>query len=150
MNIRRVKQGANITYYNGLYMIITGILYIIFIRINMTWNFLAISELWGFFARYNPKISFLFYLLNVLIGIFQISEGVVIMYLSDFIFKRKEKMTWVILFLSGIISWAGLLTVSILSKNLIWISFSFIGWLSFIIGMILPIQYYLEKNYREY
>ena len=26
----------------------------------------------------------------------------------------------------------------------------FIGWLIFIIGMLLPISYYLEKPYKEY
>jgi len=72
------------------------------------------------------------------------------MYLSDFIYKRKEKTTWVILFVSGIISWAGLLTISILVKNWILIVLDFIGWLTFILGMLIPINYYLEKKYREY
>jgi len=150
MNIRRVKQGAKITFYNGIYMIILGIYNIFFIGFNMTNNFNAISQLWGFFTRYNSKIAYFFYLFNVIIGIFLISEGVVIMYLSDFIIKRKEKMTWVVLFISGIISWAGLLTVSILFKNAWLILFSFLGWVTFIIGMLLPVKYYLQKNYRSY
>ena len=72
------------------------------------------------------------------------------MYLSDFIIKRKDKMTWVVLFLSGLISWVGLLTISILFKNWVLIVLSFIGWLDFVVGMVLPIKYYLEKNYKEY
>lgn len=150
MNIKRVKQGARITFFNGLYMILFGIFYIFFIRFNMTLLFNNIEQLWGFFIRYNAEIARFFYLFNVLIGLFLISTGIVIMYLSDFILKRKEKMTWVILFISQIISWVGLLIISILFKNWILITLSLIGWASFILGMLLPIKYYLEKGYREY
>ena len=150
MNIRKVKQGAKITWYNGIYMILFGMFYIGFVKFNMSSNFNAISELWGFFAKFNPEITFLFYLFNILIGLFLISTGITIMYLSDFILKRKEKITWVILFLSSLIVWVGILIISILFKNWILITLSFIGWLIFIIGMLLPIKYYLEKSYREY
>ena len=150
MNIKRVKQGARITFYNGIYMILFGGFYIGFIKFNMTQSFNAISELWGFFTKFNPEISTLFLLFNTLIGFFLISTGITVIYLSDFIMKRKEKMTWVILFLSGIISWGGLFIISFLFKNQILIALSFIGWLSFIIGMLLPIKYYMEKSYREY
>jgi len=150
MNIQKVKQGARITLYNGIYMIIFGIFYIAFVKFNMEKNFNAISELWGFFSKFNPEISYLFYLFNVIIGLFLISTGISTIYLSDFILKRKEKMTWAILFLSGIISWGGLLVISVLFKNPILITLSFFGWFIFIIGMLLPIKYYLEKSYREY
>jgi hypothetical protein len=150
MNIQRVKQGAKITFYNGIYMILFGLFLIFFIDFNMNVNFNAIYLLWGFFLKYNWKLSYLFILFNVLIGIILISQGITILYLSDFIIKRKEKMTWVILFLSGITTWAGLLTIFILMKNLILISIVFIGWISFIIGMLIPIKYYLEKPYKEY
>jgi len=150
MNIKRVKQVANTTFYNGIYMIFLGIFYILFVKFNMNSNFESISELWGFFSKFNPEISYLFYLFNVLIGLFLVSTGITTIYLSDFIYKRKEKMTWVILFLSGIISWGGLFAISILFQNWILITMSFVGWLSFIIGMLLPIKYYLEKSYREY
>jgi len=150
MNIQKVKQGANITYYNGIYMILFGIFYIIFVKFNMRVNFDSIEQLWGFFSRYSSDISYLFYLFNVLIGLFLISSGINAMFLSDFIIKRKDKMAWVILFVSGLISWVGLLTISVLFKNWSLIVLSFIGWFSFIFGMVLPIQYYLEKNYKEY
>ena len=150
MNIQRVKQGARITLYNGVYMIIVGIINIIMMSQIMRQSFRMISELWGFFLRYSPKIAYLFELFNILLAIFMISNGIFMIYLSDFIIKRKEKMTWVVLFISGIVSWAGFLTISILFKNYIMIILSAIGWLSFVIGMILPIKYYLEKNYREY
>lgn len=150
MNIHRVKQGARITYYNGLYMILIGIFVIFFIDFNMFINFNTIPQLWSFFIKYNWKIAYMFILLNVLTGILMISQGILHMYLSDFIIKRKEKMTWVILFISGIISWAGILTIFTLFKNWYWITLGFIGWLVFIIGMLIPIQYYLEKPYKEY
>ena len=150
MNIRRVKQGAKITLYNGIYMILFGVFYSVFFKFNMKQNFNAILELWGFFAKFNPEITKLFVLFNILIGLFLISTGITIIHLSDFILKRKEKMTWVILFLSGIITWGGLLFISILFKNPVLIILSLIGWVIFIIGMLLPIRYYLEKSYREY
>ena len=150
MNISRVKQGAKITFYNGGFMILFGLFYTFFIKFNMMQNFNAISELWGFFSKFNPEITQLFVLFNILIGLFLISTGIIIMYLSDFIVKRKDKMTWVILVFSGAIAWGGLLIISFLFKNTVLITLSLIGWLSFILGMFLPIRYYLEKNYREY
>lgn len=150
MNIQRVKQGARITLYNGVYMILLGIYYIFFIKTNMKIIFSSINLLWGFFTRYNNNIAYFIQLFNILIGILLISQGIVIVYLSDFIIKRKEKMTWTILFLSGIISWAVLLVTSILLNNWFLSIITGIGWLSFLIGMVLPIRYYLEKNYKEY
>ena len=150
MNIRRVKQGARITWYNGIYMILFGIFYAVFAKFNMKQNFNAISELWGFFAKFNPEITFLFYLFNVLIGLFLISTGITIMHLSDFIIKRKDKMTWVVLFISGLIAWSGLTVISWLFRNTVLIALSLTGWFIFIFGMLLPINYYLEKSYREY
>ncbi|MEK6873012.1 MAG: hypothetical protein AABW90_03290 [Nanoarchaeota archaeon] len=150
MNIQRVKQGAKITLVNGIYMIFLGAFFIVLVNFNMKQNFNAINQLWGFFSKFNPEISFLFALFNILLGIFLISAGIIIIYLSDFIIKRKEKTTWVMLFLFGITNWVGLLIITILLKNIILISLTFIGWVSFIIGMLLPIQYYLEKGYREY
>jgi len=150
MNIQRVKQGAKITWYNGIFMILFGMFYAIFIKFNMKQNFNAINELWGFFSKFNPEITQLFTLFNILIGLFLISTGITIMHLSDFIIKRKDKMTWVILFVSGLIAWVGLMIISILFKNYILIALSILGWFSFVIGMLLPINYYLEKSYREY
>src|SRR3989344_5148967 len=117
MNIQRVKQGAKITYYNGIYMIFLGIYIIVFFDLNMKTNFNAIEQLWGFFLRYNSHIANIFYLLNITIGILLISQGILIMYMSDFIIKRKDKMTWVMLFISGITTWAGLLTITIFMQN---------------------------------
>ena len=150
MNIRRVKLGAKITLYNGIYMIFLGVFLIIFVKFNMKNNFNAISIIWKTFIKYNPTIAQLLFLFNTSIGILLISMGIIIIYLSYFIIKRKDKMTWVVLFLSGITSWAGLLVISILIKNFIIIGLIFVGWLSFVMGMLIPIKYYIEKSYREY
>lgn len=150
MNIQRVKLGAKITLYNGIYMILLGILEIFFLDYVMKQNFNAIDQLWGFFTRYNSDIAKIFNLQATIIGILLISQGIVIIFLSYFIIKRKDKMAWIILFLTGMISWAGLLIISILLKNLLLMGSMLLGWLSFIMGMLYPIQYYLEKSYREY
>lgn len=150
MNIQTVKQGAKITLYNGIYLILLGILTISLQKFNMTLLFESISELWGFFSTYNPRIANLFFLFNLLTGILLISIGIFIIYLSYFIIKRKEKITWVVLFISGIICWAGLLIISFFLKNWIIISLMAFGWLMFIFGMLMPIRYYIEKEYKEY
>jgi len=150
MNIQRVKQGSKLTLYNGIYMILLGIFYSVFFKYIMKSNFQAVDSIWRLFEKYNPKIANLFFYYNIIIGIFLISLGIIIIYVSYFIYKRKDKASWVILFLSGIIGWGGLLVVSILIKNLLLIILSTIGWGIFIIGMLLPIKYYLEKGYREY
>jgi len=150
MNIRKVKQGAKITLFNGIYMVLIGLFYNFFINLNMKINFNSISKLWGFFLRYSPKISYLFKMFNHFIGILLISLGMIIIYFSYFIIKRKEKMAWAILFLSGIVFWAGFLILSILLKNSLHIILAAFGWVSFVIGMVLPIRYYVTKNYREY
>ena len=150
MNIQRVKQGARINFYNGVFTILFGFFYIFLSDITLRISFRNISELWGFFLRYDPKIAGLIILFNVLVGILLISNGIFIMYMSDFIIKRKEKMTWVMLFLSGIISSAGMLAISILFKNWVLITLSAIQWVTFLFGMLLPVKYYIQKSYREY
>jgi hypothetical protein len=150
MNIKRVKQGAKITLASGIYTILLGIYYISFMKFNMRINFENTKQVWGFFLKYDSDVSHLFFLFNIILGIALISIGIHIIYLSYIVLIRKEKITWVILFLSGIISWTGLLIISILFQNIVQIILSFIGWLVFIIGMILPISYYIEKPYKEY
>ncbi len=150
MNIKRVKQGSKITLFNGIYIILFGLYYIIFSNFNLKSSFRALALIWQIFEKYNPKIAELLSLLNFIIGILLIAIGIFIIYLSYYILKRKDKITWVVLFISGIIAWAGLLTINIFVKNIFLIALSIIGWFIFIIGMILPIRYYLEKTYREY
>ena len=150
MNIQKVKQGARITLWNGIYMILFGIFQIFFAEYNMENNFKAVQSIWLLFVRYNLKISKLFLLFNISIGILLVSIGVFITYVSYFIIKRKDKLAWVMLFTSGIISWVGLFIISFLFKNLVLIILSLVGWVMFVLGMFIPIRYYLEKSYREY
>ncbi len=150
MNIQRVKQGARITYFSGIYNILFGIFLIYYFNKNMRSNFNKINQLWGFFSKFNAEIANIFFLFNILIAILLISSGIIVIYLSDFIIKRKDKMTWVILFIFGIINWLGLIIISILLGNSILITVSVLGWVIFVTGMLLPIKYYLEKSYREY
>ncbi len=150
MNIQRVKQGARITLYNGVYTVAMGIFFMVFMKLNMKLTFNSITQLWGFFARYNANVAHMFYLFNALSGVLLISNGITIIFLSDFIIKRKDKMAWIILFISGLTMWAGVLAISLLLWNFLLIILSLIGWIWFVFGMVLPIHYYLEKNYREY
>lgn len=150
MNIQRVKQGAKITLYNGVYIILFGIFHIFFAEYNMKNNFQAIDSIWRLFVKYNPQIYKLFILSNISLGILMVSIGVFILYLSYFIIKRKDKLAWSILLVSGIISWIGLLIISLLFKNWTLIILSSIGFVMFVFGMLLPARYYLEKNYLEY
>lgn len=150
MNIQKVKQGGKITYANGVYMIVLGFFITFFDNMNMKANFNSINQLWGFFSKFNPEIASIFTLYHILIGILLISSGIIIVYLSDYIIKRKEKMTWVMLFLLGITEWVSLLIISIFLKNTILIIITFIGWIMFCAGMLIPIEYYLQKNYKEY
>ena len=150
MNIQRVKQGARITYANGVYMMLLGLFIILFDNMNMKADFNSINQLWGFFSKFNPEIANIFILFHILIGILLFSSGIMILYLSDYILKRKEKMTWIILFIIGITNWVTLLIISLILGNILLIILTAIGWLTFILGMLLPIKYYLEKSYREY
>ena len=146
MNIYRVKQGAKITLYNGIYMIIFGFFHIFFAEYNMKNNFDAINSIWRLFVKYNPEIYKLFILFNISMGILLIAIGVFILYLSYFIIKRKDKLAWSILLVSGIISWIGLLIISILFKNWILVLSTSIGFVMFVFGMLLPAKYYLQKR----
>jgi len=80
MNIQRVKQGARITYFNGIYMIAIGIFYIIFRDYIMKENFISINQLWGFFNKFNSEIASLFSIYNILTGILLISIGIIIIF----------------------------------------------------------------------
>jgi hypothetical protein len=149
--VQNIKLGAKITFVNGIYAIICAILYFIFFEFLMTINFSKIEGAsWGFFDKFNPAIGSLFFRLFLLVALVIIAMGAAIMYLSYNIMKKKEKDLWVVLFIVGMIFWTGLFTIETLNKNYYTMIFSFIGWLSFIIGMLIPIKYYLEKPYTEY
>lgn len=153
LNIRtleNIKRGARITLFNGLYAIVLGAFYLIFFGFILKTNFHAINVVWQIFAKYNPAINAFLVQLIVIKGLFVMTLGVAITYLSNYILKKKEKSTWVILFIIGLIFWPSLLTFEILSKNLYTTAMAFFGWITFIIGMVFPIKYYMQREYNEY
>jgi len=149
--VQNIKLGSRITFANGVYAILLGIFYLVFTNFIMKINFRAIDGIsWGFFDKFNPQIGWLFFRLFILLGLVLIAVGACIIYLSHIIAKKKEKDFWVVLFIIGIIFWTGLFVIEALNRNIYTIVLSFFGWLTFIIGMLIPIGYYLEKPYKEY
>jgi hypothetical protein len=148
--VQNIKRGSRITYLNGLYALVLGILYLSLFNFIIKLNFHKINAIWQVFSKYNPEISDIFIRLFLLKGIFIVVMGVVIIYLSRYILKKKDKNAWFVLFIIGVLFWASLLTIEIFDKNIYTIVFASIGWVMFIIGMLLPIKYYIEKEYNEY
>ncbi len=148
--VENIKKGSKITLFNGIYTIIVGLLYLGFIFPIVKMNFRSMDVIWQIFSKYNPQLSSLFIQMMIFKGIMIIAAGITIIYLSNYIIKKKDKTAWVILFLVGLIFWPTILTLEIMSKNFYTIVASFIGWLSFVIGMLIPLKYYMQKEYPEY
>jgi hypothetical protein len=148
--VENIKSGSKLTLFNGIYAIVMGILYFIFLIPITKMNLRKIDIVWQVFSKYNPELNRILFELMILKGIFIIAVGIIIIYLSSFIIKKKDKAAWIILFVIGLIFWPSLLTFEILDKNIYTIAASFIGWLTFIIGMLIPLKYYLQKEYPEY
>jgi len=149
--VQNINLGSRITFANGVYAIFLGIFYLVFTNFIMKINFRAIDGIsWGFFDKFNPEIGGLFFRLFILISLVIMAMGACIIYLSHIIKKKKEKDFWIVLFIIGIIFWTGLFVIEALNRNIYTIVLSFIGWLTFIMGMLIPIKYYLEKPYRDY
>jgi hypothetical protein len=147
--LERIKQGAGLTLINGIYTILFGVVYMALMSFILKINFRHIEIVWQVFQKYNPDVNFMIVRLMILKGIFIIVIGIVIVYLSNYILKKKEKMAWVILFILGIIFWPAVLTMEFLDSNIYTLVASFIGWITFIIGMLIPIKYYTQKEYSE-
>lgn len=148
--VQNIRKGSLITLWNGIYAIAVGILLLIFWRFIIKSNFRSIDTVWSVFLKYNPDIGWMFVRSLLLKAVFVITIGIVIIYLSNYILRKKDKTAWVILFAVGLIFWPSLLTIEILDKNFYTIIASFIGWVTFIIGMLIPIRYYLQREYSEY
>ena len=52
--------------------------------------------------------------------------------------------------IGGIIFWPAILTIELLDKNFYGVIAASIGWITFIMGMTIPIRYYMQKQYTEY
>lgn len=148
--LEKIKLGAKWTMANGIYAILFGVFYLIFFNFILKTDFRAIEVVWQIFAKYNPLITALFIKLMIIKGLFIISTGIIVTYLSSYILRKKDRATWIMLFVIGLIFWTSLLTFEILDKNIYTIAICFIGWLTFIIGMLIPIKYYMQRDYEEY
>jgi len=150
MKVKLIRYGSLISLYNGIYAIAYGVLIFLFSKVFIAEYFRNAPVRWFFFSKTFPYNAKLYSYLLIINAFFIISLGIFIIYLSYFILKRKDKLAWVILFTAGILSWAGLFIMNILLKNWVLMALSFIGWVSFAVGMVLPINYYIRKEYPEF
>lgn len=150
MRVKLIRLGSLITLYNGIYAILLGLFFIFFSKLLISEYFERFPEVWEILVRKWVSEISQYFLILIYTGFLLISFGIFIIYLSNFILKKRDKLTWVILFSAGIIGWAGLFVVNVLAKNITIIVLSFIGWVSFIIGMVIPIKYYLKKEIPEF
>jgi len=148
--VERIRNGSLMTMYNGIYAVLFGLVYLLLVNLIAKMNFRTIDVVWQVFSKYNPAISSLFIKLMIVKGILIIPIGIAIIYLSTYILKKKDKTAWVVLFIIGLVFWPTLLTFEILDKNIYTIIASFVGWITFIIGMVIPIRYYTQREYSEY
>lgn len=150
MRIKLIRFGSIITLYNGIYAIGVGLFVIFFSKFLTEKYFEPFPEIWEILVRKWLSDISQYFLILISVGFMLISFGIFITYLSVFIIKRKDKLAWVVLFLGGILGWASLFILNIIGKNLLMIALSFIGWISFVIGMVLPIKYYLKKELPKF
>lgn len=150
MRIKLIRLGSLITLYNGIYAMIYGALLIIFNEVILSEYFIKTSVRWDIFAKSFPYRAKLYSSLLLTHAFFLISLGVFIIYLSYFILKKKDKLAWVVLFSAGIISWASLFIINVMMGSWIIRVSSFIGWVSFAIGMVIPLKYYIQKGMPDF
>lgn len=148
--VENIKTGSRITYFNGIYAVLAGLYYIIFYNLILKTNLRTFNSVWDVFSKYNPHLAMLFVKTMIIQGLLIIALGLAIVYLSAYIARRKDRSAWVALFIIGLILWGGLLFIEILNHNVLNIAISAIGWVMFIIGMLIPIGYYLDKSNYEY
>jgi hypothetical protein len=150
MKVRKIRLGSLITLYNGIYAIIYGIILIFFKNLIMQEYFIKAQVSWNIFTDSFPYRADIYLALLTMKGFMLVCFGIFIIYLSYFILKRKDKLAWVVLFTSGILGWASLFIVNLITGSWILRGLSFIGWASFVLGMIIPLKYYLGKNYQTF
>lgn len=148
--VENIKRGSKITLFNGLYAMVYGIISLCLMDIFIKRDFRDISVVWQVFAKYNPEIANMLFRFIIIKSILIIIVGIMIIALSNYILKKKDKTAWVTLFVTGLMFWGSLLTVDIMQGNLITIIISLVGWIMFIIGILLPVRYYLQRDYTEY
>jgi hypothetical protein len=150
MKLKLIRMGSLITLYNGIYAIILGFFMVIFSKFLIKKYFEPFPEVWEILVKKWIKDLSQYHLILIYTGFLLVSFGIFIIYLSIFIIKRKDNLAWAVLFFGGILGWASLFIVNIIANNFIMIVLSFIGWVSFVIGVVIPIKYYLQKGYPRF
>jgi len=149
--LEKIKTGARITFFNGIFAIIFGVAYLGFMEFILKYNMRIIDVVWQVFYKYNNDLASIIVRLTLLKCALIIIMGIMIIYLSDHILKRKDRIAWIVLFvIGGIIFWPAILTIEIIDKNFYTVVASAIGWITFIMGMTIPIRYYMQRQYTEY
>lgn len=146
MRIKLIRFGALMTLYNGIYAILLGVFFIIYSKTLIYKYFESFPEIWEILVKKWLSDISQFFLIMIYVGFLMISFGIFVIYLSIFILKRKDKLAWVFLFSGGLFGWAGLVVINVIARNWMITLLSFVGWLSFITGMLVPIKYYLQKE----
>ncbi len=150
MKLKLIRWGSLITLYNGIYAITLGLFMTIFSKFLIKKYFEPFPEIWEILVKKWISDLSQYHLILIYTGFLLVSFGIFVIYLSIFIMKRKDNLAWAVLFFGGILGWASIFVVNILAKNLIMSLLGFIGWISFIIGMVIPIKYYLQKGYPRF
>lgn len=148
--VETIRRGSRITLFNGIYAILIGIIYLCTFKFLLKMDFRSIDVVWQVFSKYNPDITSMIIKLIILKAVFIIIFGVMIVTFSAYILKKKDKVAWIILFITGLIFWGLILTLDIMQGNLFTIIPILIGWIMFIIGILLPVRYYLQRDFTEY
>ncbi len=150
MKLKLIKWGSLLTLYNGIYAIIMGFFMILFSKFLIKKYFEPFPEIWDILVKKWISDISQYYLILIYTGFLLVAFGIFIIYLSLFVMKKKDNLAWFVLFFAGLIGWASIFIVNILAKNLIMAILGFIGWASFIIGMLIPIKYYIQKGYPRF
>jgi hypothetical protein len=148
--VENIKSGSKWTLVNGIYAILLGIAYLATLGFFIRRGFRSIDVVWQVFSKYNPEIANMLIRMIIIKAILIILIGVMIVALSYHILKKKDKVAWITLFVTGLIFWGSILTLEIMQGDLYLIVPHFIGWITFIIGSLLPVRYYLQRDYTEY
>jgi hypothetical protein len=150
MRLKLIRLGSLITLYNGIYAIILGFFMVIFSKFLIKKYFEPFPEIWEILVKKWLSDISQYHLILIYAGLLLVSFGIFVIYLSVFIIKRKDNLAWAVLFFGGIVGWASIFIVNIIAKNFIMIILSFIGWASFVTGILIPIKYYLQKGYPKF
>lgn len=150
MKLKLIKMGSLITLYNGIYAIVMGFFMIIFSKFLIKKYFEPFPEIWEILVKKWITDISQYHLILIYTGFLLVSFGIFLIYLSIFVMKKKDNLAWAVLFFGGILGWASIFVVNIIAKNTIMSVLGFIGWASFVIGMIIPVKYYIQKGYPRF